>query len=58
MKKYEYHFWYENNKFAPTKEIQERTIEAEWNRLGAEGWRYCSTGWSCVIFMRAIQDEC
>ena len=52
MKQYEYKFIRSKMKlgFDYDKKITE--TEAEWNKLGAEGWKFCSWANEAVIFIR------
>ena len=56
MRRYEYYFWYQKTPtFNINKEKTNRLIEAEWQRLGREGWKYCCTVWEAVVFIREVE---
>ncbi len=56
MKKYEYKFIKSEVKLGLDFNKKIRDEETEWNRLGAEGWRFCKEGNGVLIFIRETED--
>jgi len=56
VKKYEYKFVNEKMKlgFDFNKKIEE--AEQDWNKLGEQGWKFCSEGNGTIIFIREIDN--
>lgn len=57
MRKFEYKFVDVKVSFGLNwnKKIEE--AEAQWNKLGQEGWQFCTHGNGVIIFMREIEDQ-
>lgn len=57
MKKFEYKFAEIKAPlgFNWNKKIEE--IEAQWNKLGQEGWQFCTQGNGVIVFMREIENS-
>jgi hypothetical protein len=52
MKQYEYKFIRSKMKISFDYDKKITETEAEWNKLGAEGWKFCSWANEAVIFIR------
>ena len=56
MKKYEYKLVHFSTQFGFDFEKKMKTMEQQWNELGQQGWKYCTDGNDCTVFMREIEE--
>lgn len=56
MKRYEYKFMKAKLKIGLNYEKKVDEMEAEWNKLGAEGWRFCTWANDVMVFIRETED--
>lgn len=56
MKEYEYKFLKTDIKWGVDYGKNLTEIQAEWNKLGKQGWKFCAFEDEVVIFIREIEN--
>ena len=57
MKQYEYKFVRSKAKLGFDYQQKLTEIEAEWNELGASGWKFCTWANDAAVFIRELKTD-